>query len=1016
MQKTATRLWTVLLVFGLIGQIAWSVENMYFNLFVYNTVAKDTQAVTRMVQFSGIAATLTTIIMGAVTDRAGNRKYFISIGYLIWGVTVMAFAAITKDNVASAFKITDPEKVVTVTIAIIIAMDCIMTFFGSTANDAAFNAWVTDNTTANIRGKTESVLSALPLIGMLIVAGGFGMIVESIGYSGMFLLLGGLICLSGVFGLFFIKDSPALIKNRKKFMSELVYGFKPSTVKTNKKLYLLFVTIGIYGIATQIFMPYIIIFMQEYLGFDTLQYSIVLGVVILLASAAVIVTGRFTDKRSKTACAALATVFMIAGLAAFYAVAKCGLGLGSAALIVLCIVTALVMIYGYIMILALIGAMIRDRTPEDQAGKLQGVRLIFYVLLPMFIGPMIGEAINSASGLTYIDPDSGALAAVPSAEIFIAAAAVALLIFVPLFLFYKTRGSTVKLDTDYVQEDIPLSDYPRPQLVRDSYLNLNGKWHFTGGGYDGDITVPYSPETLLSGTVGFKRKKGDVYVYSRKFVLPYGFIKDHVILHFGAVDNTAKVSINGVTAVEHTGGYLPFYADITELIKDGENELTVTVTDDRNGGAFGKQKIKAGGIWYTDTCGIWQTVWLESVPEKYIRSVRFTPDLSGVFVDAEADDECVVRLETGESAVIKIGERVRIDIANPKLWTPDSPKLYRATVTCGKDSVSTYFSLRTFSVGESNGKKRLHLNGKPYFINAVLDQGYYSDGMYTPKNYAAFRDDIEFAKALGFNCLRKHAKIEPQVWYAMCDELGMIVWQDIVNGGGDYKFSTVAVLPFLGKTLIDDKYKRFARDSEQSRAMFERELNDTVDVLYNFPCICMWTLFNEGWGQFDGARLTEVLRLKDGTRVIDSASGWHDCGGELCSLHTYFKRLYMPDDSRPIVISEFGGYAAAIKDHMFAPDKTFGYKRFEDSAALKTAVSGLYKTQIAPLVQKGLSGCCYTQLSDVEEEVNGLVTFDRKVRKINEPNIFAISDYALTADIVAETDNVAAVAAAVDAD
>lgn len=989
---SARRMWTVLLVFGLIGQIAWSVENMYFNLFVYNTIAKATFGVTLMVQLSGVAATVTTLLMGAATDRAGNRRHFISIGYIIWGATVMVFAAITTENVANAFRIADADKAIAATVAIVVVMDCVMTFFGSTANDAAFNAWVTDNTSPANRGKTESVLSALPLIGMLVVAGGFGMIVDAIGYGGMFLLLGGIITASGVFGLFFIKDSPRLMPNRRNYFGEVIYGFRPSTIKNNKKLYLLFAVMGVYGIATQVFMPYIIIFMQEYLGFDVMQYSIVLGTVILLAAAAVIVTGRFTDKRSKTAATVVVTALMAAGLVAFYIVVKCALGVGTVGLIALCIVTAVVMIYGYIMILALVGAMIRDRTPEEQAGKLQGVRLIFYVLLPMFIGPMIGQAINASSGMTYIDPDSGALTAVPSPEIFIVAAALTLLIFIPLFFFWKTRGNTVALPTKYDSDETPLPEYPRPQAVRDSYMCLNGAWRFVGGGVDCEITVPYSPETALSGVKGFKRKRGEVMKYFRTFALPDGFDVGRVILHFGAVDDEAEVFINGRSVCKHVGGYTPFSADITDALIVGDNEIEVRVKDDviERGGARGKQSRKPSGIWYTDTSGIWQTVWLESVPTVHIGRVKTTADTRGVRFEIEAGGECVVTVEeTGQTATVTptaIGGKAvaEIEIADPKLWSPESPTLYHARIKCGDDEVRTYFALRTFDIGEDgDGKKRLRLNGEPYFVDAVLDQGYYSDGLYTPKSYAAFEDDLRLVKSLGFNGVRKHAKIEPAIWYEMCDRLGLIVWQDIVNGGGKYKFSTVAVLPFLGKKLNDGNYAAFGRKSEEGRAAFVREMKETVDALSDFPCVCMWTLFNEGWGQFDGAALTKKLKALDPTRVVDSASGWHDCGGELCSLHTYFKKQYMPDDDRPTVISEFGGYALAVDGHTYAPDKKFGYKHFSDTSALNAAVKKLYRDEIEPLKARGLSACVYTQLSDVEEEVNGLVTFDRAVVKVD---------------------------------
>lgn len=427
------KMWFNIILFGLIGQIAWSVENMYFNLFVYNTIAKDTAAVTLMVQLSGICAAIVTLLAGTLSDKVANRKLFISWGYAIWGLIVVSFAFITKENTANIFHITSADKVISATIAIVIIMDCVMTLFGSTANDAAFNAWVTDTTTNAIRGKVEGVLSIMPLLALLIVAGGFGIIVEQIGYGGMFIGLGAIISISGIIGMFTIKDSPELKKTNTSYFKDLLYGFKPSVIKENNILYILLGAMCIYSIASQIFMPYLIIYLQEYLKFTVIEYSIVLGLVILLGAVAVVLISRYSDKVRKDKMLYIFVGLFALGLFLIY-FAK---GENHTLNTILIGIFGFIMIVGYISILSILGALIRDYTPEENAGKLQGVRIIFYVLIPMFIGPAIGQAINNRQNITYIDPDTLQLAKVPAPEIFIAAALVSLLMLIPLIFATK---------------------------------------------------------------------------------------------------------------------------------------------------------------------------------------------------------------------------------------------------------------------------------------------------------------------------------------------------------------------------------------------------------------------------------------------------------------------------------------------------------------------------------------------------------------------------------------------------
>ncbi len=418
--------WRILLLFGLVGQIAWSVENMYFNLFVFETIAPDLGTVTLMVQLSGVAATLTTLVAGTLSDKLGNRRSFISWGYIIWGVTVALFGMISTDLVASLLH-TDVAAALGVTLALTVVADCVMTLFGSTANDAAFNAWVTDNTAQSYRGKVESVLSILPLIAMLIVAGGFGMLVELVGYKWLFLGLGAVITACGVCGIFLITDSKNLVKNGS--FSDILYGFKPRVVRENAPLYLTLLVMCVYGIACQVFMPYLIIYMKTYLGFSVLQYSVVFGLAIVVGALINLKLGALSDRTDKARLLYAAAGIFALGLFAMYA-ARFG---GKTAVLLTFGAAGVLMITGYIYISALCGALVRDHTPERDAGKLQGVRMIFGVLLPMLLGPMLGNAINKSAGLSLPDLDSADVmttAYIPAPGIFLAAALIALAMFI----------------------------------------------------------------------------------------------------------------------------------------------------------------------------------------------------------------------------------------------------------------------------------------------------------------------------------------------------------------------------------------------------------------------------------------------------------------------------------------------------------------------------------------------------------------------------------------------------------
>ena len=557
----------------------------------------------------------------------------------------------------------------------------------------------------------------------------------------------------------------------------------------------------------------------------------------------------------------------------------------------------------------------------------------------------------------------------------------------------------------------PLPEYPRPQLRRESFYNLNGVWDYaiTASGdepevWDGEIVVPFSPEAPLSGAARGPAKDEFLH-YRRSFTLPDGFRKDRVLLHFGAVDQIAEVFVNGVSAVKHSGGYWPFSADITSLLREGENVLCVTVRDNADDPtfAYGKQRYKRGGMWYTAQSGIWQTVWLESVPEVHIVSLRITPEFDDARVRIELETAgesraaitCDVRGEDGSFVAgswAKGGVCV-VPLPDFHAWTPDDPYLYALDITCGEDHVESYFAMRKFSYVAHNGHKVFGLNNVPLFHNGLLDQGYYPDGLLTPPADEAMVHDIETMKRCGFNMLRKHIKIEPLRWYYHCDRLGMIVWQDMVSGGQPYSFLHVSALPTLGVVGLPDRdAKPYGRSGMLSRARFRREMADTVRHLYNCPCIALWTVFNEGWGQFDALEMANELKMLDATRFIDHASGWQDQGREeMKSRHIYFRPVKLKNDGRALALTEYGGYVLAVDGHRWT-DRVFGYRICRDAAALTRDYEKLMLGQVLPHIRaEGLTAAVYTQITDVEEELNGLMSYDREVLKIPEETLREIN-------------------------
>ncbi len=888
--KLSARFWCALTLFSLMGQVAWVVENMYFNVFIYNMFNASASDISLMVAASAVAATLTTVFMGALSDRVGKRKLFISLGYILWGVSIFSFTLLRVDVINKLFPMAVSAASVGVSLTII--LDCAMTFFGSSANDAAFNAWLTDSTDSSNRGAAEGINSMMPLVAILAVFGGFMFfdLKQESSWTVIFTIIGVVVMLVGVLGFFLIKD-PEIRPTKTNFISNLIYGFLPSTVAQHPTLYILLGVFALFNISIQVFMPYLIIYYEKSLGMT--GYVFIMAPAIILASVFTAFWGKIYDKKGFSYAVSVSLSSLCAGyILLFFFKTTLPVFLGS-----------LLMMCGYLASVAIFGTAIRDYTPKGKSGMLQGVRICNQVLIPGVVGASIG-AFVLRDAQTVLNND-GTTSFLPNENIFLAALAVIVVILpAVMYLCKKTKPKLLPLYTPYEKDmpDIPHSTYPRPSLVRDSYMCLCGKWslRIVNGKkikYDGDIVVPFPVESRLSG-VETEVGKHDVLIYERSFSLSSDFVRSALLLHFGAVDQACKVYVNGKLEGEHIGGYIPFVLDITDVARIGENSLRVEVTDPLDMEIpYGKQSKNRGGMWYTPTSGIWQTVWMESVGENYIKKLEVTPSDSSARIKVIGAD--------GKKTVIFEGREYEFDTdeitlypASPELWTPQAPKLYDFEIVTETDRVHSYFALRTVGI---DGNKIL-LNGKPYFFHGLLSQGYYSDGIYLPATEQGYLDDILKMKELGFNMLRVHIKVECELFYYYCDKYGMAVFQDLVNSG-KYNFLVDTALPTAG-------FKRGIshRASEARRVHFENTAKETLSLLFSHPSVVYYTLFNEGWGQYDANRLYRAFKKLDPTRIWDATSGWFSEGeSDVESEHIYFKPIKLSECRRPLVLSEFGG-------------------------------------------------------------------------------------------------------------
>ncbi len=1029
--KIGVRMWLFVVLIGFAGQLAWSIENMYLNTYItylnFSAPAGESFNYSLMIAIttalSAIVATLTTIFMGVLTDKVGHKRHFISFGYILWGLATAAFGIF---NVNSTSQLIPIAMVSSMAAIWVIILDCMMTFFGSTANDAAFNSYVTKNISGNHKGKVEGVLQILPLVAMLlifVVLNGFttdsAVGVHDAKWDLFFYLIGGLVLLMGILSFFLIPPEEES-KDNTSYVKQLVEGFKPSTVKKNKELYVVLLIYFVYATATQVFFPYLMVYMERTClisnigtGFLT-PFAIVMAVALILGSILSVGVGFFSDLIGKNGMIIPTFVIYSIGILMMFFIPYVG-NTGDSIRTIYAAISGMMMILGYVGVPTIVNALVREKIPEGKEGTFMGIRMLFVVALPMCIGPFIGNALNGALGQQYTTT-YGDVSSVPTEYGYLVGLALLLLAIIPIFMYLKMRKKDnknhgylfskrdeVKIDYD----EIPLKEYPRPNLRRDSYLNLDGKWDFCISKeerlpevYPDSIMVPFAIESAYSG-INHLMEIDEILYYHKKVRLEQGFRKQKTILHFEGVDQYCEVYINSRLVLSHMGGFTPFDVILPADVED-EFDITLKVKDwtDASYHTRGKQALSVTGYFYSSSSGVYKPIWIESVEEDYIKDVLFTPDYDHkslkvrVVTSTEGKAKLIIHekeyeVKTNCDEIISLEDDFHA-------WSDKDPYLYDVEIIYSQDKVSSYFGIRKIEIKEINGKKRILLNDEPIFLSGLLDQGYYFIGNYTPKTYDEYLFDIKKCKEMGFNCLRKHIKTELPLFYYYCDKEGMLLIQDFPCGGDKYNFLWSVLprpLPFLNEKHIN--YKRMARTSKEGRDEFEKECHEYLGMYHNYPSILIYTIFNEGWGEFDPSRIYHQLKEKDELHLFDTASGWYDADSDFYSIHTYTspdKKRIDKKRNRPFIISEMGGISLAIEGHSYY-DGFFGHGSAKDCQDLEQQYVKLYREKMIPQIEKyGLNMAIYTEVADCETEYNGIFTYDRAVQKIKTEALATINE------------------------
>ena len=1025
--KIGWRMWLIVILIGLAGQFAWSIENMYLNTYIaylnfnapanekfdYNTLIAVTTAL------SAITATLTTIFMGGLSDKLRKRKIFISLGYILWGVATASFGLL---NVYGAVEII-PISMSAVTAAImVIVIDCIMTFFGSTGNDAAFNSYITKNIKDENRGKVEGVLGILPLVAMLIIFVGLnGLTTEASGnrWDLFFYIVGGIVLLVGVLSIFLLPKEKKEEKVKEKYFSLLLEGFKVKTIKENKLLYIALIACFVFNISVQIYFPYLMIYVERTCEISNVgdsfitPFAIVMAVALLVGSVLSVLIGFRADKKGKLSM--LVPTLFITGVGLFM-MFFCPMVPEGVGRIIYTAISGLIMILGYVSFPAILNSLIRSYIPEGKEGIFMGIRMIFVVALPMCIGPFIGSALNNAYGEIYYDQFNVANP-LPSNYGYLVGLIVLLLVLIPIYFLIKyskktpqNKGFLVKdllekQNKTYEENVENFTLYPRPNLVRDSFVNLNGEWDLKivkEGDVEKEfakkIIVPY-PLEAPSSKINHLLEVDETAVYKRSFNIQNLSKDKKYILHLDGVDQVFELYINGEFVVSGDSPYTKNSIDITDFIKE-ENEIVVKVRDFTDSSFYsrGKQTLKPFGCFYSSSSGIYKNVWLEEVPNVYIKDVKFNiyfdENEVGVLIKTnnEVQEEASVTIE-GKTFIVLTNKEARIKLENAKSWSYKNPYLYDVSVNYKEDNVRTYFGFRKIEVKEVNGKRAIYLNNKEVILNGLLDQGYYYPNSLTPLSYDDFKKDILNLKNLGYNTIRKHIKTEMDYFYYLCDKLGMLVIQDIPCGGYKYEFWNTAFPRFNIKlfnklSLLNEK--KLGRKDEVSKNKYKEELVQIIDELYNYPSIICYTLFNEGWGEFDPDNIYELAKKCDNSRIYDSTSGWYIGNKrDLYSIHAYIFQTRKRKDktlNKPYILSECGGAGLKVKGHSLFPG-FFSHSLSLSSKGLTKRYKKLYSKLIKEIEAGRLKGIIYTELADCETEYNGIYTFDREVLKIDEKTI-----------------------------